>query len=234
MRKNVNEVTKTKSRKPILQWILSVYFGISIFVFFPSFASILYALIVFAVCPVKKVRAIWDRIMPKSKLRTILIIVVALIAVVISPTDKEITGSVDSSIAASETMDSVENEELVYNEDTSFGTLVVPAVVMSESTSTPMSTSAPAPTPEPTPESKPELTPEPIQEPTPEPTPEQTPEVAPEPKSRTYVLNTNRKKFHYESCHSVKDIKDTNRAYLTGTREECISMGYKPCGNCHP
>jgi len=54
------------------------------------------------------------------------------------------------------------------------------------------------------------------------------------PAGTTYVLNKNTKKFHYESCKSAKKIKDKNRAYHTGTREECISMGYDPCGNCNP
>ena len=42
------------------------------------------------------------------------------------------------------------------------------------------------------------------------------------------------KKFHYESCGSAKKIKDKNRYYYTGTKEDCINMGYDPCGNCDP
>lgn len=49
-----------------------------------------------------------------------------------------------------------------------------------------------------------------------------------------YVLNTNTKKFHYPSCSSVKQMKAQNTTYYTGTRDEAISMGYDPCGNCHP
>ena len=50
----------------------------------------------------------------------------------------------------------------------------------------------------------------------------------------TYILNTNTKKFHYPDCNSVRQMKDKNKKEFTGTREEVISMGYKPCGNCRP
>ena len=49
-----------------------------------------------------------------------------------------------------------------------------------------------------------------------------------------YVGNKNSKKFHYASCGSVKKMKESNKFYYTGTREDMISMGYEPCGNCHP
>ena len=51
---------------------------------------------------------------------------------------------------------------------------------------------------------------------------------------QAYVLNTNTKKFHYPSCHSVKQMKQKNRKDYTGTREEIIDMGYVPCKNCNP
>lgn len=49
-----------------------------------------------------------------------------------------------------------------------------------------------------------------------------------------YILNTNTKKFHYPSCSSVKQMKDKNKGYFSGTREEVIAKGYDPCGRCHP
>ena len=49
-----------------------------------------------------------------------------------------------------------------------------------------------------------------------------------------YVLNTNTKRFHLPSCHSVTDMKPKNRKDYTGTREELIDQGYKPCGECKP
>lgn len=49
-----------------------------------------------------------------------------------------------------------------------------------------------------------------------------------------YVANTNTKKFHYPSCASVKKMKESNKMYFTGSRDELISQGYDPCKNCHP
>lgn len=50
----------------------------------------------------------------------------------------------------------------------------------------------------------------------------------------TYILNTNTGKFHYPSCSSVNQMNDSNKQEFTGTRDEAISMGYSPCGRCHP
>lgn len=49
----------------------------------------------------------------------------------------------------------------------------------------------------------------------------------------TYVLNTNTKKIHYESCSSVSQMKDKNKAY-TDDYAGAIAQGYKPCGRCNP
>lgn len=101
-------------------------------------------------------------------------------------------------------------------------------------TPTPEPTATPTPTPEPT--STPEPTPKPTSTPapTPEPTIEPVIERAPVPVGTDYILNTNTKKFHYTDCRSVKQMKEKNKKYYTGTREECIGMGYDPCGNCRP
>lgn len=50
----------------------------------------------------------------------------------------------------------------------------------------------------------------------------------------TYILNTKSKKFHLDSCSSVKDIKDENKDKYTGTKNELIQQGYEPCGRCNP
>ena len=50
----------------------------------------------------------------------------------------------------------------------------------------------------------------------------------------TYILNTNTKRFHYPSCSSVDEMKDKNKQEYTGTRDELITEGYKPCGRCKP
>ena len=49
-----------------------------------------------------------------------------------------------------------------------------------------------------------------------------------------YVGNKNSKKFHYAWCSSVGKMKETNKYYYTGTRDEMIAQGYDPCGNCKP
>lgn len=49
-----------------------------------------------------------------------------------------------------------------------------------------------------------------------------------------YILNKNTKKFHIPTCKSVKQMKDSNKISFNGTREEAISKGYSPCGNCNP
>ena len=50
----------------------------------------------------------------------------------------------------------------------------------------------------------------------------------------TYILNTNTKKFHYPSCSSVKQMKDSNKKDYTGDRSDVISQGYDPCKRCNP
>ena len=67
----------------------------------------------------------------------------------------------------------------------------------------------------------------------PEPSPER-PQPAEEPQAITYVLNTNTKKFHKPACRSAGQIKPSNRDESTGTREDVLALGYKPCGNCKP
>jgi DNA-entry nuclease len=47
---------------------------------------------------------------------------------------------------------------------------------------------------------------------------------------QTYILNMNTHKFHYPSCSSVEDIKDSNKQTYTGSREDIIAQGYEPCG----
>lgn len=58
--------------------------------------------------------------------------------------------------------------------------------------------------------------------------------AAPVAKGTDYVLNKNTYKFHYPSCSSVKQMKEKNKRYFNGSRDEVIAMGYDPCGRCHP
>ena len=51
---------------------------------------------------------------------------------------------------------------------------------------------------------------------------------------QTYVLNTNTKKFHKQSCNSAKSMDVSNKKIYTGSRQEIIDMGYEACGVCKP
>ena len=50
----------------------------------------------------------------------------------------------------------------------------------------------------------------------------------------TYIGNKNTKKFHYPDCSSVDQMKDSNKVYLNGTRDQAIQQGYDSCGRCCP
>ena len=52
--------------------------------------------------------------------------------------------------------------------------------------------------------------------------------------SITYIANKNTKKFHYPTCSSVEQMKESNKKYLNCTREQSIQKGYEPCGRCCP
>lgn len=49
-----------------------------------------------------------------------------------------------------------------------------------------------------------------------------------------YILNTNTHKFHYTSCSSVGQMKDSNKQEYSGSRDDLIAQGYSPCGRCNP
>lgn len=87
------------------------------------------------------------------------------------------------------------------------------------------SETAPTPTPEPTPTPTP--TPKPKQE-----TPVEKPATG--SSGADYIGNKSSKKFHYPSCSSVDDMKESNKYYYTGSRDGIISQGYKPCKRCSP
>jgi DNA-entry nuclease len=56
-------------------------------------------------------------------------------------------------------------------------------------------------------------------------------ESKPEVSQTTYVLNTSSKKFHKLTCRS---LPTNNRQDTNLSRDEIISLGYSPCGNCKP
>lgn len=48
-----------------------------------------------------------------------------------------------------------------------------------------------------------------------------------------YVLNVGSKKIHAPDCSSVAQMSDKNRKYYTGSIDELLAQGYKPCGSCN-
>lgn len=50
----------------------------------------------------------------------------------------------------------------------------------------------------------------------------------------TYIINTNSRVFHEETCHSVPRIKSTHKQVIQATYQELVDKGYKPCGHCIP
>lgn len=58
--------------------------------------------------------------------------------------------------------------------------------------------------------------------------------VAEIPEYKTYILNNNTRKFHRETCCYVDKIKDSNKEYYTGERDEIIEEGFLPCKKCFP
>ena len=49
----------------------------------------------------------------------------------------------------------------------------------------------------------------------------------------TYIYNKNTKKFHREDCYSVDQMKESNKGYYNGSRDELISQGFSACKNCN-
>jgi DNA-entry nuclease len=50
----------------------------------------------------------------------------------------------------------------------------------------------------------------------------------------SYIVNTNTGKFHLLDCYSVSQMKESNKQYFEGSRDELIAEGYSPCKNCNP
>ena len=56
----------------------------------------------------------------------------------------------------------------------------------------------------------------------------------PTPANTAYILNINTNKFHKPSCNSVNRMKEKNKRDYEGPREELLTTGFTPCGNCNP
>lgn len=103
------------------------------------------------------------------------------------------------------------------------------APTVTEPPATPAATQAPPPSTEaPTIPTTEDTTAPPTEESTQPATEETTGQV------QDYIINKNSGKFHTPDCESAAKMKEENKEYFTGTREELIEQGYDPCGNCKP
>lgn len=69
--------------------------------------------------------------------------------------------------------------------------------------------------------------------PTPAPAPREEEPAAETPISASYIANSNTGKFHYASCSSVRQMKDSNKVPFT-SRDAAVAAGYIPCKKCNP
>ena len=51
---------------------------------------------------------------------------------------------------------------------------------------------------------------------------------------KSYVLNTNTKKFHVPGCSSVNKMKYATSKDVETTRSDLLAQGYEPCQKCNP
>lgn len=54
------------------------------------------------------------------------------------------------------------------------------------------------------------------------------------PEDCDYVLNVHTKKIHLPSCSVLNNMKEDNKAYYKGVKEELMEDGYDTCGSCKP
>ena len=66
-------------------------------------------------------------------------------------------------------------------------------------------------------------------------TPDQAVEETEAPAAEAdYIVNVKSGKFHLPTCSGAKKMKEENKEYFVGTREELIARGLEPCGSCKP
>ena len=60
------------------------------------------------------------------------------------------------------------------------------------------------------------------------------PESTPEKHEMDYIVNVKTGKFHYPDCRGVRQMKESNKRYVTCDRQELLDQGYESCGMCFP
>lgn len=75
---------------------------------------------------------------------------------------------------------------------------------------------------------------EPVQQATEPPQITEAPQQPAVSNAQDFVLNTNTKKYHYQSCGEINRMKEENKSYYHGSAQDLDNQGYTPCGKCHP
>lgn len=217
---------KSNVVKNVLLWSLTVFFALSALVYLPALTGFISLLIAVILVPIHKWQELIGRFV-NGKIKTIVIAILFILAIIFVPsTDTSYNNIPPETVISSE-------EEIVVTEASTEPSSETTTEHATEPTTEPTAEPVTDPTTEPTTEPTVESTAEPTAESVAEPT--QAPTVQPtEDEGQDYVLNTNTMKFHYPSCSSADDIKDKNKVYFHGTREELIARGFDPCGRCHP
>lgn len=52
--------------------------------------------------------------------------------------------------------------------------------------------------------------------------------------STTYVINRSTRVFHKSSCFYVGQMKESNKMYVSASREDLLSQDFTACKHCHP
>ena len=116
--------------KRIILWCLSIFFILSCLAFLPSISSLLCLLVALLLLPIEKIKRIVDGILPNRKVKIVAIVVIAIVAIAISPTNDAVqpTNTNDTQIyesseteddTANSVSDANEGEKSLENEETS-------------------------------------------------------------------------------------------------------------------
>lgn len=102
--------------KRFILWCLSIFCILSCFAFLPSISSLLYLLAALMLLPIEKLKMIADRILPNRKIKIVALMIIAIVAIVTSPTSNTVqqtdindTQTYESSEIESNTTNSVDN-----------------------------------------------------------------------------------------------------------------------------
>ena len=240
----------------ILLWILTVFFAVFALIYFPTLRCIAAIITAALLAPIPQ----WQETLgkfAKGNIKTIITIILVILTFLNLPTPETNSPSIPLTTTVTVQNQAIEATPVTTNttETTTAEPTIQPTAppvtdpvtettTVSTTAATTASTTVPPSEPPTAPPTEPPTEPattvppsESTAPPTTNPPTEPATESTTPPSEGTpqdYVLNKNSKKFHYPSCSSAKQIKDTNREDFYGTRDELLAMNYSPCGRCHP